>query len=128
MRFVTISSVVVGSLMIIQWIFFIATGNVPELSTTPVSIIFHISIEVITAGCLIVSGLLLRRSPAAFWGSCYAQGMLGYTVINSSGYFAQLGQWVFLLMFSLVLAVSLTNLVMLSRSGLWREEALRKGS
>ncbi|MCD6446587.1 MAG: hypothetical protein J7L40_00305 [Candidatus Marinimicrobia bacterium] len=39
--------------------------------------------------------------------------MLGYTVINSAGCFAQSGDWFFLGMFVLILAVSIINSVQL---------------
>ena len=35
--------------------------------------------------------------------------MLGYTVVNSSGYFAQSGDYIFLFMFAILLAVSILN-------------------
>jgi hypothetical protein len=40
MKFVRVSSIVIGLLMIGQWMFFLFTGNVPELQSAPVSIPF----------------------------------------------------------------------------------------
>jgi hypothetical protein len=113
MKFVKNSSAVIGILMIMQWVFFIVTGNVPEFETTPVSIGFHISIEIITAILLIFASLICKKRVIRETLLLYGQGMLGYTVINSAGYFAQSGDWLFLGMFALILAVSIINSVQL---------------
>lgn len=113
MKFVKISSAVIGSLMVIQWIFFIATGNVPEFETTPVSISFHIAIEILTALLLIYAALFCKKRLIRETLLLYGQGMLGYTVVNSAGYFAQSGQWLFLGMFTVLLGISIYNAVLL---------------
>lgn len=113
MKFVKYSSAVIGVLMILQWIFFISTGNVPEFETTPVSIGFHISIEIITAILLIFASLICKKGVVGETLLLYGQGMLGYTVVNSAGYFAQSGQWIFLAMFAVLLAISIYNAVQL---------------
>jgi len=93
MRFAGWYSLVAGSLMLAQWGFFLATGQVPELQTEPFRIAFHLAGEAATAIALIVSGAaLLRRLK---WGrdvSFASLGMLIYTAIVSPGYFAQQGQ------------------------------------
>ena len=99
--------------MILQWVFFIVTGNVPEFDTTPISIGFHISVEIITAILLIYSSLMCKKRVKRETLLLYAQGMLGYTVINSAGYFAQSGQWIFVAMFAALLAVSIFNAIKL---------------
>jgi len=101
--------------MILQWGFFIVTGNVPEFETTPISIGFHISIEIITAILLIYASLICKKRVTRETLLLYGQGMLGYTVINSAGYFAQSGQWIFLAMFAVLLAISIYNAVQLFR-------------
>lgn len=113
MKFVKVSSAVIGFLMIAQWVFFIVTGNVPEFETAPISIGFHISIEILTAIILIYAALISKKRVVRQSLLLYGQGMLGYTVINSSGYFAQSGQWPFLLMFAALLGVSIYNAVVL---------------
>ncbi len=112
MKIVRISSLVIGLSMILQWIFFLLTGNVPELSTTPISITFHIVIELITA-IMLISVFFQLKNPKKWnlFFAAYAQGMLGYTVINSAGYFAQSGDWIFLVMFTILLVVSVMNLI-----------------
>ena len=113
MKFVKISSAAIGFLMVVQWVFFIATGNVPEFETAPVSICFHITIEILTAFLLIYASLICKKRIARETLLLYGQGMLGYTVINSAGYFAQSGQWFFLGMFGVLLAISVYNAVIL---------------
>ncbi len=110
MKFVRISSLVIGLSMILQWIFFLITGNVPEFETEPIGIIFHITIEIITA-LLLMSIFIFLRKPnrAKKYIAVYGQGMLGYTVVNSAGYFAQSGDWLFLLMFTVLLFFSIFN-------------------
>ena len=116
MKFVKISSVSIGALMLMQWLFFLATGNVPELETAPVSISFHLAIEFMTAIALIVTGLSLRETKRESWIlAAFAQGMLGYTVVNSPGYFAQSGEYAFVFMFACLLVVILINLSFLYR-------------
>ena len=116
MKFVKISSVFIGTLMLFQWMFFLVTGNVPELETTPVSISFHLTIEFITAIALIVTGISLRASKQQWWVlSAFAQGMLSYTVVNSPGYFAQTGEYALVLMFAFLLIIAIINVSILSR-------------
>ena len=53
----------------------------------------------------------------------YGRGMLGYTAINSSGYFAQTGSWSFLFMFGVVLFFSICNtLIIIEGNATIREE------
>jgi len=114
MRFAAWTGLVVGAMMLAQWLVFIAAGQVPEFETEPYAIAFHLVAELATACALIVSGVLLlrgRRCAAGF--ALFAFGMLVYTSINSPGYFAQLGQWPLVAMFALVLVASLAAVVRL---------------
>ncbi len=116
MKFVRISSLVIGLGMIVQWLFFLLTNNVPEIRTAPVSISFHITIELLTATILLSIFFLLRKpTEGKKYLAVYGQGMLGYTVVNSAGYFAQSGDWIFLIMFSILLCVSFINTLRLLR-------------
>jgi len=114
MRFAAWTGLVIGALMLAQWLFFIAGGQVPEFETEPYAIAFHLVAELATAGALIVAGVLLllgwRRAPGL---ALVAFGMLVYTSINSPGYFAQLGQWPLVAMFALVVVASLVAIVRL---------------
>jgi len=100
--------IVVGALMGIQWLFFLVTGNVPELETEPLAIGFHLVAELVTAVALILAGIgLLRRASRALPVTLLALGMLLYTVINSAGYFAEQGVWVVVGMFGVLLILTL---------------------
>ncbi len=100
--------IAVGALMGIQWLFFLATGNVPELETEPLAIGFHLVAELATAVALILAGIgLLRRASRALPVTLLALGMLLYTVINSAGYFAEQGVWVMVSMFGVLLILTL---------------------
>ncbi len=95
----------VGFLIIAQWIFFLATGSVPELRTTPWSIGFHIGAELVLALSLMIASVATLR--AKKWGTpmlLVALGMAVYSEINSPGYFAQQGTWGLVAMFAVLLA------------------------
>jgi hypothetical protein len=100
----------VGTLIIVQWVFFIVTGNVAEFHVIPLEISLHITAEVMTALLLLISSyLLLKRKKKAIKWNLLAQGMLIYTVINSSGYFAQLSQWSFVVMFIVLFVLTIIS-------------------
>ena len=104
MKFSSWYGIGVGTLIILQWIFFIATDSVPEFQITPWAISFHIVAELLLAFALLISGIAtLRLNP---WGEkalLIALGMAIYSEINSPGYFAQLGQWALVAMFAILL-------------------------
>lgn len=104
MKFSAWYGIGVGTLIVLQWIFFIKTGSVPEFHTTPWTIGFHIAAELSLALALLVSGIATLQSRS--WGKpvlLMALGMLIYSEINSPGYFAQLGQWGVVIMFAILL-------------------------
>ena len=113
-RFPAIFGIVCGIAMFAQWAMFLLTGQVPELQTAPFEIAFHLTAEGITALGLIFSGVLLLRKKSS-GKVLYAvfSGMLLYSVVVSSGYFAELGQWGFVVMFMGLLFVSLLCLFLL---------------
>jgi hypothetical protein len=53
--------VVVGMMMLGQWCFFLAAGQVPEVRTEPIRLAFHLAAEGATALTLIVSGVAFLR-------------------------------------------------------------------
>ena len=113
MVFASIFELVVGAGMIGQWLFFLATGQVPELKTEPLRIRFHLAAEFTTAIALLVGGIaLLTDQTWARWFYLLAVGMLLYTVIVSPGYFAEKGQWAFVGMFAVVLILALVSLAL----------------
>ncbi len=119
MKFPSWYGIIVGVLIILQWIFFIATRSVPELQTTPWAIGFHMLAELLLALALLVSGIAtLRLKP---WGGktlLVALGMAIYSEINSPGYFAQLGQWALVVMFAVLLFGAVWGVMALIRLGI----------
>jgi len=104
MKFSAWYGIVVGFVMIAQWIFFLVTGSVPELQTEPWRIALHLAAEFTTALMLIVSGIATLKTAA--WGKkalLVGLGMVIYSEIVSPGYFAQLGQWALVGMFAILL-------------------------
>ena len=102
--------------MLAQWAMFILTGQVPELQTEPYRIAFHLAAEGITALGLIASSiLLLQKKKVAKKLYTISSGMLLYSVIVSPGYFAQLGQWGFVVMFAVVLGLAILSLFQLHK-------------
>ena len=111
MKFAGWYSIIVGVLMIGQWSFFLAAGQVPEVKTEPIRLAFHLAAEFATALGLIVGGAaLLRRLSWASPVYLVASGMLLYSVVVSPGYFAQQGQWAFVGMFGALLTLALAGI------------------
>ena len=111
MRFAGWYSIVVGFLMLAQWSFFLAAGQVPEVQTAPVALAFHLAAEAATALGLIVAGVgVLQRRPWGRTAAYIAFGMLIYTVIVSPGYFAQQGVWPLVVMFVVLLGLALLSI------------------
>ena len=112
MKFTAWFSIVVGTLMIAQWGFFLAAGLVPEVQTEPIRLAFHLSAEGVTALALLISGAgLFGGRNWARTCSPVAIGMLLYTVIVSPGYFAQYGQWPLVGIFAVLLILALACLL-----------------
>lgn len=83
----------VGAAMIGLWTSLLLSGAVPELETNPLEIRYHLAAEFLTAIALLGSGAGLRQGRR--WADrafAVALGMLLYTVINSAGYYADLGE------------------------------------
>jgi hypothetical protein len=115
-RFAAWCSLLIGALMLAQWTFFLGSGQVPEVRTAPVALVFHLTAEAATAITLIVAGIgLLRRAGWARVLALVANGMLIYAVVVSPGYFAQRGEWPLVAMFAVLLALSLASVVQLAR-------------
>lgn len=118
MKFSSWYGIVVGTLIILQWIFFLATGAVPQIQTAPWEIGFHMSAELLLALALLVGGLATLRSKG--WGVktlLVALGMAIYSEINSPGYFAQLGQWAMVAMFAVLLFGATLSVMLLLKQG-----------
>jgi hypothetical protein len=93
-----------GVLMIAQWAVSILAGDVPEFQTASWEIAFHLAAEMSTAVLLIMGGIAALRSST--WSKqvlLLGLGMVIYSEIVSPGYFAQLNQWAFVVMFIVLL-------------------------
>lgn len=113
MKFAAIYAILVGAGMIVQWTMSYLGKQIPELGTEPFRIWFHIAAEMVTAICLLVSGLSLLT--ATSWGIhlyLISMGMLFYTSIVSPGYFVQQGKWGWLLMFSAIIILGIVSIAL----------------
>jgi len=104
-----IYSLIIGISMIGMWIMFLVTNNVPELSTTPWEIGFHILAELITASLLIFASIgLLRDYNWRFSAYFVGTGMLLYSIISEGlGYYVQRSNLLFIGMFISLLIFTL---------------------
>lgn len=108
----SVYSIIIGIAMIGMWIMFYATGNIPELDTEPVRISMHILAEVITAIILIIAGVgLLAGIKWAREIYFLSMGMLIYTLIQSPGYFMEMKEYGFVVMFGIMLAISILMII-----------------
>ncbi len=107
---VSVFSIFVGLFMIIFWSALIATNQIlPE--QIPYAISFHLAGEFATALLLMASGAGLWKSKG--WAKIlapFALGMLLYTVIVSPGYYAQLGNYSMVIMFSILIIATVAAL------------------
>lgn len=100
-RFCAIYAIFVGVMMGAMWTVFLLTGQVPELETAFWSIALHLAAEFATALILIIGGsAALARRPWAGSLLLFGLGMLIYTLIQSPGYYIELGQPAFVAMFA----------------------------
>jgi hypothetical protein len=116
MRFPAWYGISVGLLMILQWAMTIAAGAVPELESAPWEIAFHLAAEFTTALLLLTGGAATLKT--ASWGKpilLAGLGMVMYSEIASPGYYAQLGQWVFVAMFGVLLFGAVWSVMLLLR-------------
>ena len=118
MKFPAWYGISIGSLILLQWIFFLLTGSVPELKIAPWEIGHHIAAELLLACTLVAGGIATLRSVR--WGRTIllvALGMAVYSEINSPGYFAQREQWALVGMFAVLLLAALWSITVLANEG-----------
>jgi len=114
MAFPAVFAILVGVGMIGQWTASFIGKKIPELKTEPIRIGFHLAAELITALCLILSGIgLLITKTWSIPLFLVASGMLLYTAIVSPGYFAQKGQWGWLVMFVTLIILDIISISIL---------------
>ena len=102
-----IFSILMGLTMIGWWGLLLATDQMPELSTTPLTASLHLAAEFLTALSLLTGGIgTLRGSWWAHSVSTLSLGMLLYAVVQASGYSADHGQTGLVIVFAIsVLAI-----------------------
>ena len=111
MAFPAVFAILVGVGMIGQWTASFIGKQIPELKTEPIRIGFHLAAELTTALCLIIGGVsLLTEQTWSVPLYLVASGMLFYTAIVSPGYFAQKGQWGWLVMFGSIIILNIVSL------------------
>jgi hypothetical protein len=115
--FASIFSIIVGTAIIGQWTVSFIKKQIPGpeagavIGRGAVEMGFHYTAEFLTAAVLIAAGIGLLVEGA--WGPTVyyvGTGMLIYTAINSSGYFAQQRQGAMVGMFAVLIILALINL------------------
>ena len=117
MVFSAVFAIVVGLGMMAQWAMSYVNKQIPELSSEPIRIAFHLAAEMATALMLITAGIGLLAGVS--WAAMLyhlSMGMLLYTAIVSPGYFAQRGNWAWLGMFGAIALLAILSLILVSRS------------
>ena len=111
MIFPAVFAIIVGVGMIGQWTASYLSKQIPELKTEPIRIGFHLAAEMATAIGLIIGGIGLFTNRT--WSIplyLVASGMLFYTAVVSPGYFAQRGQWGWLVMFGIIIVLNIISI------------------
>ena len=115
-----IYSIIVGIGIIGLWTMLILTGQVVELKSEPIRMILHLVAEFIMAILSLVSGTAILFDKT--WGSLLfilSTGFILYIAIVSSGYYAQLSNWAFVIMFAVIALISVTLVSMISHRLYW---------
>ncbi|MDD5778443.1 MAG: hypothetical protein PHU95_03230 [Candidatus Thermoplasmatota archaeon] len=101
-------ALLVGVAILGLWSMLLATDQVPERETEPLTITYHLVAETLTALALIMSGYgLLRRRRWASRSALLSFGLLLYTTINSTGYYVEWEEWAVAAMFSVLTLLTL---------------------
>jgi len=105
-----------GLMMAGMWTILVLTGQVPHLDTPQVEIKLHIFTELITACLLVLGGVsLLHEWKSDRFLPFISHGMLIYAIINSSGYYIDLGETHMAGVFGVVLIGTILSLWNLTR-------------
>jgi len=107
-----IFTIFVGLLMMGMWSMLTLTNQVPYLDTPQMEIKLHILTEMLTAVMLIIGGVSVLRNYEKLTNLHYvSQGMLIYSIINSSGYYIDLGELMMAVMFGFLLLGTVISLM-----------------
>jgi len=104
--------VIVGIVLMLIWVYRIATGGVPELYDSLLQTKLHVAIQFLTAAAMIFSGWALWTGRTwAFKAFILANGMLLIAVINAISWYGDRGEMGFVYFF-VALAVAAVFFVM----------------
>ncbi|MFU8839439.1 MAG: hypothetical protein ACNA8R_01800 [Nitriliruptoraceae bacterium] len=108
----------VGVAIAVLWALLLGTGQVPEVDEGRLDIWFHVVAELAAAGLLIAAGVtLLRSSRVGRPLAAVAVGALGYTTVNSAGYYAESGDRAMVAMFAVLTVATVAVAAALVRHG-----------
>jgi hypothetical protein len=109
--------IIIGIAMLCMWIFLLGKKEVPELSTKPTQIYFHLVAELFTSIALIIGGIGLIMNQT--WGVAIffiAIGMAIYSTINAAGFYGQLKDWpmfIVLIVFTIISLIFATLIILI---------------
>ncbi|MFW9940625.1 MAG: hypothetical protein ACFFFT_06260 [Candidatus Thorarchaeota archaeon] len=112
----SIYTIIIGIAMLCMWIFLLGKREVPDLTTKPTQISFHLIAEFLTSIMLLIGGFGLFTEQS--WGTAIfyiAIGMVIYSTINAAGFYGQLKDWPMFIMLIVFTIISLliTTLIIL---------------
>ena len=94
-------SILIGLSMIGMWVFFLASGQVPEFQNIPIETTFSILADNITGVMLLIGGYGLYTGRRwGFHAYLVSLGALFYSLMIAIGYYAQRGDMIFVGIFA----------------------------
>jgi hypothetical protein len=85
-----IFAIIVGFIMLCLWMYFLFITKLPDFEIKPAEVSIHLAVEICTAIMLIISGIRVVFTKGEGEGMLLlSMGMLFYTLLNSSGYYAE---------------------------------------
>ena len=109
--------IIIGIAMLCMWIFLLGKREVPELTTKPTQIYFHLVAELLTSVTLIIGGIGFILSQS--WGMALffiSIGMAIYSTINAAGFYGQLKDWpmfIILIVFTIISLIFATLIILI---------------
>jgi len=104
----SIYTIIIGIAMFCMWIFLLGKREVPDLTTKPTQISFHLIAEFLTSVMLLIGGFGLFTNQS--WGIVIfyiSIGMVIYSTINAAGFYGQLKDWPMFIMLIVFTIISL---------------------
>jgi hypothetical protein len=122
MRFVAWFQIIVGASIAALWLLLLLLGQVPEIDAGMRGIWFHLAAELTLAALLVSAGLsLLRKTRRGRLLAAMALGALGYSAVNSPGYYADSGDWGVVGMFIVIVFATVA-----AGTWLWRADVANR--